>query len=45
MVFGVVRLFHRGIPPERGRFRCEIPTNANPNNVERLYVNICELNL
>ena len=43
MVFGVVRLFRRGIPPERGRFRCEIPTIANPNN-ETLYVNICELN-
>ena len=42
MVFGVVRLFRRGIPPERGRFRCEIPTIANPNN-ETLYVNICEL--
>ena len=43
MVFGVVRLFRRGIPPERGRFRCEIPTIANPNN-EMLHVNICELN-
>ena len=43
MVFGVVRLFRRGIPPERGRFHCEIPTIANPNN-ETLYVNICELN-
>ena len=43
MVFGVVRLFRRGIPPERGHFCCEIPTIANPNN-EILYVNICELN-
>ena len=43
MVLGVVRLFRRGIPPERGRFRCEIPTIANPNN-ETLYVNICEFN-
>ena len=43
MVFGVIRLFRRGIPLERGRFRCEIPTIANPNNVI-LYVNICELN-
>ena len=43
MVYGVVRLFRRGIPPERGRFHCEIPTITNPNN-ETLYVNICELN-
>ena len=44
MVFGVVRLFRRGIPPERGRFRCEIPTIASDPNNEILYVNICELN-
>ena len=43
MVFGVVRLYRRGIPPERGRFRCEIPTIANPNN-ETLCANIRELN-
>ena len=43
MVYGVVRLYRRGIPPERGRFHCEIPTIVNPNN-ETLYVNICELN-
>ena len=43
MVYGVVRLYRRGIPPERGRFCCEIPTIANPNN-ETLCVNICELN-
>ena len=43
MVFGVVRLFRRGIPPERGSFRCEIPTIATDPNNEILYVNICEL--
>ena len=42
MVFGVVRLFRRGIPPERGCFYCEIPTAAGVN--QTLYVNICELN-
>ena len=42
MVYGVVRLFRRGIPPERGHFYCEIPTAAGVN--QTLYVNICELN-
>ena len=42
MVYGVVRLFRRGIPPERGRFYCEIPTAAGVN--QTLYVNIRELN-
>ena len=40
---GVVRLWRRGNPPERGRFRCEIPNAANPNVNQTLYVNICEL--
>ena len=42
-ILGVVRLFRRGLPPERGRFRCEIPTAANPTVNQILYVNICEL--
>ena len=40
-VLGVVRLFRRGLPPERGRFCCEIPTAAGDN--QTVYVNICEL--
>ena len=43
MVYGVVRLWRRGIPPERGRFRCEIPNAANPNVSQILYMHICEL--
>ena len=42
-ILGVVRLFRRGLPPERGRFRCKIPTAAS--GTQTLYVNICELNL
>ena len=38
---GVVRLNHLGNPPERGRFRCEIP-NADGVTVT-LYVNIGEI--
>ena len=40
---GVVRLWRRNNPPERGRFRCEIPNAANPNVNQTLYVHICEL--
>ena len=42
MVYGVIRLFRRGIPPERGRFCCEAPTAAGVN--QTLCANICELN-
>ena len=31
----VVRLFRRGNPPERGRFRCELQGDT-------IYVNVCE---
>ena len=41
IILGVVRLFRRGLPPERGRFCCEIPTAAGLN--QTLYVNICKL--
>ena len=37
---GIVRLNRRGDPPERGRFRCEVP-NASGATVT-LYVNIGE---
>ena len=37
-----VRLWRRNTPPERGRFRCELP-NAQ-NVTQTVYVNICELN-
>ena len=41
---GSVRLFRRwsGVP-ERGRFRCELPSAANPSINQIVYVNICEL--
>ena len=37
-----VRLWRRATPPERGRFRCELPNAQNVN--QTVYVNICELN-
>ena len=41
--YGSVRLFRRfSGPPERGRFRCELPNAANPFVNQTLYVNICE---
>ena len=43
MVYGVVRLWRRGIPPERGRFRCEIPSAANSSISQILYAHIREL--
>ena len=42
--YGSVRLFRRfSGPPGRGRFRCELPSAADPNINQILYVNICEL--
>ena len=41
-VYGSVRLYHRYSPPERGRFRCELPSMANPSVNQTLYANICE---
>ena len=41
--YGSVRLFREGNPPERGRFRCELPNAANPFVNRVLYANICEL--
>ena len=41
--YGSVRLFRRwSNPPGRGHFRCEIPSAANPNVTQTLYVNIGE---
>ena len=41
---GSVRLFRRfSGPPGRGRFRCELPSAADPSINQTLYVNICEL--
>ena len=41
--YGSVRLFHQwSNPPGRGRFRCELPSAANPNVTQALYVNIGE---
>ena len=41
--YGSVRLFRRfSNIPERGRFRCELPSAANPSVNQIIYVNICE---
>ena len=39
-VYGSVRLFRRYHPTERGRFRCELPSSANPRINQTLYANI-----
>jgi hypothetical protein len=39
---GSVRLWRQFTPTERGRFRCELPSAANPNVNQILYANICE---
>ena len=40
---GSVRLYRRfSDVPGRGRFRCELPSAANPSVNQILYVNICE---
>lgn len=41
--YGSVRLFRQGSPPERGRFRCELPNAANPFVNQTIYANIREL--
>ena len=38
--YGSVRIFRRYTPTERGRFRCELPSAADPNVI--LYANIGE---
>ena len=40
--YGSVRLWRRYTPPERGRFRCELPSAANASVSQTLYANICE---
>jgi hypothetical protein len=44
-IYGSVDLYRRYFdqPQERGRFRCELPSAANPNVNHTLYANICEL--
>jgi hypothetical protein len=42
-LYGSVRLWRRFSPTERGRFRCELPSAANPSFNQTLYANICEL--
>ena len=39
----VIRLWRRGDPLQRGRFRCELPDNQLVNQTN--YVNICELSI
>ena len=42
--YGSIRLFRRwGNPQEKGRYRCELPSAADPNVTLILYVNICKL--
>ena len=43
--YGSVRLWHQGNPPERGRFRCELPNSANPFSNRILYAHIRELTI
>ena len=39
--YGSVRLFRRwGRQPGKGRFRCELPSAANPNINQTLYANV-----
>ena len=41
--FGSVRLFCRWSPRQRGRFRCELPSAADPSVNQILYANIGEV--
>ena len=41
-IYGSVRLYRRFSPTQRGLFRCELPSGANPDVDQTLYVNICE---
>ena len=43
IVYGSVRLYRRFHPGQRGRFRCELPSAADPSVNQTLYANICEL--
>ena len=43
--YGSVRLFRRWTPTQRGRFRCELPSAADPGVNQILYANICELTI
>ena len=40
--YGSVRLFRRYTPRQRGRFHCELPTDADPSVNQILYANIGE---
>ena len=40
--YGSVRLWRRYSPTQRGRFRCEIPSAADSNVNQTLYINVCE---
>ena len=43
-VYGSVRLWRRwSSPPERGRFRCELPSAADPSVNQVLYANLGKL--
>ena len=40
--YGSVRLYRFYTPPQRGRFRCELPNAADPSINQTLYAIICE---
>ena len=43
-IYGSVRLFRRfGLPPGRGRFRCELPNAADQNVNQTLYAIMGEI--
>ena len=41
-LYGSVRLYRSYTPPQRGRFRCELPNAAEPSVNQILYAIICE---
>ena len=41
-VYGSVRLYRRYTPPQRGRFRCELPSATDPSVNQMFYAIICE---
>ena len=44
-VYGSVRLYRKLTPPQRGRFRCELPSAADSSVNQTLYANICKYNI
>ncbi len=40
--YGSIRLWHQLLPPERGQFRCELPSASNPSVNQTLYIYLCK---